>query len=168
MKYSDIVWLAPVPYEDGTKPELPQRHTFGAVGYDLALAEEERWFPDQVRIARIGMRLAEDLDFWPCAWPAPYAVGMLVLPRGSTFLKHGLLVVNSPGLVDPDYTEEIGVILWRPPRLADTQEPLVLPKGTRVAQAVFAHLSIPDIKAAEANPRRIARGGFGHTGGHGG
>jgi dUTP pyrophosphatase len=84
---------------------------------------------------------------------------MLVLPRSSLGLKFGLILPNSPGLVDADYAGPIGILVHN---LRD--EPVTVPAGTRVAQAVFVELKFPRlIEGGAADPRRT-RGGFGSTG----
>ncbi len=83
---------------------------------------------------------------------------MLILPRSSLALKFGLILPNSPGLVDADYAGPIGILVHN---LRD--EPVTLSAGTRIAQAVFVRLEFPIMEEAEADPGR-SRGGFGSTG----
>lgn len=132
----------------------PVRATAGALAYDLATIRAETIGPHATVIAPTGLQLAEDL---PC--DATRGLAMLILPRSSLPLKHGLILPNSPGLIDADYAGPIGIILHN---LKD--EPVRLPAGTRIAQALFVEVRFPEItRAAEGDPTRT-RGGFGSTG----
>ena len=133
---------------------LPARATTGAFGYDLATVEDETVGPRDTRVLAAGFALARDLPV-----TAEAGLAMLILPRSSLALKHGLILPNSPGLIDADYAGPIGIIVHN---LRDA--PVRLPSGTRIAQAVFVELKFPVVReVAEADPART-RGGFGSTG----
>jgi dUTP pyrophosphatase len=133
---------------------LPARATSGSFGYDLAVLADETVGPRETRILATGLQLAHDLPLGEAA-----GLAMLVLPRSSLGLKFGLILPNSPGLVDADYAGPIGILVHN---LRD--EPVTVPAGTRVAQAVFVELKFPRlIEGGAADPRRT-RGGFGSTG----
>lgn len=133
---------------------LPARATAGAFGYDLATVDEERIGPRETRIVPCGFQLAVDLPR-----TAAKGLAMLVLPRSSLPLRHGLILPNSPGLIDADYAGPIGIIVHN---LRDA--PCVLPAGTRIAQAVFAELHFPVVRETESADPSRTRGGFGSTG----
>lgn len=84
---------------------------------------------------------------------------MLILPRSSLSLKHGLILPNSPGLIDADYAGPIGIIVHN---LRDT--PSALAARTRIAQAVFVELRFPTLAETTAVDPTRTRGGFGSTG----
>jgi len=88
-------------------------------------------------------------------------VALQILPRSSTILKYGLIVGNSPGIVDADYTEEIGIVVYN---LNDF--PQTIEEGTRVAQAIFVPCIFPQIVFVDENMSsdRETRKGFGSTG----
>ncbi len=132
----------------------PARATPGALAYDLATIRDETIAPHGTVVVPTGLQLAEDL---PC--DATRGLAMLILPRSSLPLKHGLILPNSPGLVDADYAGPIGIIVHNL-----TDEPVRLPAGTRIAQALFVEVRFPVIaRAANGDPTRT-RGGFGSTG----
>lgn len=133
---------------------LPERATDGSFGYDLATIREERIAPRETRILPCGWKLAADLPR-----DDRRGLAMLVLPRSSLPLKHGLILPNAPGLIDADYAGPIGIIVHN---LRD--EACVLPAGTRIAQAVFAELRFPALREVNAADPRRTRGGFGSTG----
>lgn len=132
---------------------LPVRATAGSFGYDLATLEECTIAPGETTIVKTGMKLAADL---PCL--EEEGVAMLILPRSSLSLKYGLILPNSPGLIDADYGGEIGIIVHNL-----KNEPVTLEAGTRIAQAIFARVWLPAIKEASTETPR-PRGGFGSTG----
>lgn len=79
-----------------------------------------------------------------------------ITPRSGLARHHGITVLNSPGLIDPDYEHEIGVVL-----INLGQEAYGINKGDRIAQAV-----LQTITRVENIPTRdkIREGGFGSTG----
>lgn len=84
----------------------------------------------------------------------------LVLPRSGLALKHGISVVNAPGLIDAAYRGEIKVVLLN----TDRDHDYVIHRGDRVAQLVIQRVSqvtwniVDDLDGADRG------GGFGHTG----
>lgn len=132
---------------------LPARATAGSFGYDLAIVAEETVGPRETRVLPSGFQLAVDLPH-----DADGGLAMLILPRSSLALRHGLILPNAPGLVDADYAGPIGILVHN---LRD--EAVTLPAGTRIAQAVFARLAFPALTEADGDPSRT-RGGFGSTG----
>ena len=132
---------------------FPHRTTGGAFGHDLATIQEERVEGRETRVLPCGYQLAHDLPHDDTG-----GIAMLFLPRSSLSLKYGLILPNSPGLIDADYSGPIGIIVHN---LGD--DPVVLSSGTRIAQAVFVELKFPQLREDEADPSRD-RGGFGSTG----
>lgn len=133
---------------------LPARATSGSFGYDLATGADETVGPRETRVLPCGWQLATDLPH-----DAAGGLAMLILPRSSLALKFGLILPNSPGLVDADYAGPIGILVHN---LRD--EPVTVPAGTRIAQAVFARLEFPGVAEADAADPERTRGGFGSTG----
>lgn len=133
---------------------IPARATEGSYGFDLATVEDERIGPGETRVVPCGFKLAGDLPR-----DRTGGLAMLVLPRSSLPLKYGLILPNSPGLIDADYAGPIGIIVHNL-----RNAPVELAAGTRIAQAVFVRLEFPTIEeVAESDPDR-RRGGFGSTG----
>ena len=133
---------------------LPARATEGSFGYDLATMEETVVGEHQTTIVSCGFKLARDLPHDDSG-----GLAMLILPRSSLPLQHGLILPNAPGLVDADYAGPIGIIVHNL-----RSEPVTLAAGTRIAQAVFIEVKFPEVReVTEADPTR-RRGGFGSTG----
>jgi dUTP pyrophosphatase len=84
----------------------------------------------------------------------------LVMPRSGLALKHGLSVVNAPGLIDAAYRGEIKVVLLN----TDPEHDYELHRGDRVAQLVIQQVEavvwnvVPELDGVDRG------GGFGHTG----
>lgn len=74
--------------------------------------------------------------------------------------KNSIFVTNAPGVVDPDYTGEIGVLLYN-----GSSKPFYLKHGDRVAQALIVPFAAVRMKEVEQFPT-TERGdkGFGSTG----
>ena len=83
-----------------------------------------------------------------------------VQPRSGLAARHGITVVNSPGLIDSGYRGELQVLLINLGR-----EPFTIASGDRIAQLVVlpivrANLQVVDTFEESAR----GEGGFGHTG----
>jgi len=137
-----------------TDAPLPHRATGGSFGYDLATIRAERVAPHETTILPCGFKLARDLEH-----DERGGMAMLVFPRSSLPLKYGLILPNSPGLIDADYSEQIGVIVHN---LRD--EEVRLDAGTRIAQAVFVRVEFPALDVTDQSDESRTRGGFGSTG----
>jgi len=133
---------------------LPARATSGSFGYDLAIVQEETVAPHETRVLPCGFQLAADLPHDPGG-----GLAMMILPRSSLALAFGLILPNAPGLVDADYAGPIGILVHN---LRD--EPVTVPAGTRIAQAVFVRMEFPTVAEAEREDPLRTRGGFGSTG----
>lgn len=130
---------------------LPQYMTEHASGMDLraAVPEPVEIAPGAVRLVPTGIVIA-----------LPPGYEAQVRPRSGLALKHGLLVVNSPGTIDSDYRGEVSVILGN-----FGPEPFRVERGARIAQLVIQRVARADWKVCEhlAETER-SDGGFGHTG----
>ena len=73
----------------------------------------------------------------------PEGYAGFVQPRSGLAARHGLSVVNAPGLIDSGYRGEIRVVLLN----TDRSEPFVVEPGMRVAQLVV--LAVPELEVAE-------------------
>ncbi len=90
----------------------------------------------------------------------PPGHGGFLLPRSGLALRHGVTLVNAPGLIDAGYRDEIKVALVNTDPAAD----YVVERGDRIAQLVV--LPVPKISWIEvvALDGDNRGGGFGHTG----
>lgn len=109
---------------------VPERAYTGDAGLDLAACERVELGPGER--ATVGTGLA-------VAIPDGYAG--FVQPRSGLAAKHGITIVNAPGLVDSGYRGELKVVLLN----TDAREPFVVEPGMRIAQLVV--LPVPEVEA---------------------
>ena len=85
----------------------------------------------------------------------------LVVPRSGLAAKHGLTIVNTPGILDAGYRGEIKIILLN----TDRSEPYTITAGDRIAQLVIMPVSRARFVPVERLPgSHRGEGGFGSTG----
>jgi dUTP diphosphatase len=85
----------------------------------------------------------------------------LVLPRSGLAARHGVTVLNAPGLIDPGYRGEVKVVLLN----TDPAEPFEIELGDRVAQLlVLSPGEVVLVAASELERTVRGAGGFGSTG----
>ena len=85
----------------------------------------------------------------------------LVLPRSGLALRHGVTVLNAPGLIDAGYRGEVKVLLVN----QDRTMPVTLERGERIAQLVVQAVAAVDlVEVEELSASERGAGGFGSTG----
>lgn len=90
----------------------------------------------------------------------PHGYAALVVPRSGLAARHGITVVNGPGLIDSGYRGEIQVVL-----INLGTEPFIIERGDRIAQLVVIPVSEPEFTVVEELPESgRGSGGFGSTG----
>jgi dUTP diphosphatase len=75
----------------------------------------------------------------------PEGYAGFVQPRSGLAVKHGISIVNTPGLVDAGYRGELKVALLN----TDPHERFVVEAGMRIAQLVV--LPVPDVELVEVD-----------------
>ncbi|HEY2436259.1 MAG TPA: dUTP diphosphatase [Solirubrobacteraceae bacterium] len=129
---------------------LPRRAHPGDAGLDLHALEERMLAPGER--AAIPTGIAVEI-------PAGHAG--LVLPRSGLALRHGIALVNAPGLIDSGYRGELRVLLLN----TDRREPFQIERGDRVAQLVVIRtemVSVLEVQTLSVSAR--GAGGFGSSG----
>ena len=128
---------------------VPKQETHGAAGFDLASTIEARIYPGAYAMIPTGWAIQIPFDF----------VGM-VCPRSGLALKHGITVLNAPGIIDSDYTGEVKVLL-----VNHGERPFDIKPGDRIAQLVVAGYVRGLVKEVSRLSRETVRGdgGFGST-----
>lgn len=124
---------------------IPVRATAGSAGYDLSALEDVCLH--NVTKVRTGLRI--NLPAGTCG---------LVLPRSGLATKHGVTIINSPGLIDEDYEGEIIVSLW-----FTKHGTYQVHAGDRIAQLVVTPYVVHDI-AGDTTFKVRGAGGHGSTG----
>ena len=133
------------------RPEavLPEQAYEGDAGLDLAACEGAVLDPGQR--ATIGTGIAVEI-------PDGYAG--FVQPRSGLASRHGIGVVNAPGLVDSGYRGEIRVVLLN----TDESETFVVEPGMRIAQLVIAPVaSVRLVEVGELTASSRGDRGFGSS-----
>jgi dUTP pyrophosphatase len=85
----------------------------------------------------------------------------MVLPRSGLATRHGIALVNAPGLIDAGYRGELTVLLLN----TDVRSPFTVSEGDRIAQLVLVRIESPEIVEVDQLERSV-RGadGFGSSG----
>jgi len=124
---------------------LPAQAYDGDAGLDLAACEEVVLEPGQRAVVPTGIALA-----------IPEGYAGFVQPRSGLAARHGIALVNSPGLIDSGYRGEIRVVLLN----TDAAEAFHVRPGMRIAQLVVAPVaSVRLVEGGElATSERGARG----------
>ncbi len=105
---------------------LPTQAYDGDAGLDLAACERAELGPGERAVVGTGFAVA-----------IPDGCAGLVLPRSGLAARHGITVVNSPGLIDSGYRGEVKVILLN----TDPRETFVVEPGMRIAQLVLVEVA---------------------------
>ena len=129
--------------------KLPQRAHPGDAGADLFSMEEVTIPPGERREVGTGVALA-----------IPWGHAGFVQPRSGLAFKHGIMVINSPGLIDAGYRGEVRVSLYN-----SGKEPFVVGVGERIAQLVIQKFEDAEFVATDDLPQTVrGEGGFGSSG----
>jgi dUTP pyrophosphatase len=130
---------------------IPARATSGAAGYDLFSVDNYVVLPGRRVVVSTGISI--NLP------PGTYG---RIAPRSGLAVKHGLDTLA--GVVDPDYTGEVKVVLQN----LDFSQPFVIRPGYRIAQLILEKFEVVDVvELASENTQLVTeRGaaGFGSTG----
>ena len=125
---------------------IPARAYAGDAGLDLAACERVELAPGQRAVVGTGLAVA-----------IPEGHAGFVQPRSGLADRHGITIVNSPGLIDSGYRGELKVILLN----TDSAHAFVVEPGMRVAQLVV--LALPAVELAEVDELPATeRGARGH------
>ena len=129
---------------------LPARAHDGDAGLDLHALEPVRLEPGER--ASVSTGIAVEIP--------PEHAG-LVLPRSGLAVRHGIALVNAPGLIDAGYRGEIRVLLVN----TDRENVFAADAGDRIAQLVIVRVEGVEAVEAEALSQSArGEGGFGSTG----
>lgn len=86
----------------------------------------------------------------------------MICSRSGMALKYGIIVLNSPGIIDSDYRGEVRCIM-----INHSSIPFIIENGMRIAQMIIVPFrSASWIEGAELSGSARGKGGFGSTGRH--
>ncbi|MEA2439521.1 MAG: dUTP pyrophosphatase [Thermoleophilaceae bacterium] len=140
-----------LPFRRLTEAALaPRRANDGDAGYDLHAVEAIALGPGERASVGTGVAVA-----------IPPGHAGLVLPRSGLAHRHGITVVNAPGLIDAGYRGEVRVLLLN----TDRDAMFEVAVGDRIAQLVIVRHAEPElaeVDALDGTARGV--GGFGSSG----
>ena len=113
------------------RPEavIPDRAYSGDAGLDLSACERVELGPGQRAVVGTGLAVA-----------IPEGHAGFVQPRSGLAARHGITIVNTPGLVDSGYRGELRVVLLN----TDRERGFVVEPGMRIAQLVVVPVAEPE------------------------
>jgi dUTP pyrophosphatase len=128
---------------------LPARAYEGDAGLDLSACERVELGPGERAAVGTGLAVA-----------IPDGHAGFVQPRSGLAARHGITVLNTPGLVDAGYRGELKVVLLN----TDRSERFVVEPGMRIAQLVVVPVAFPEpTEVAELPPTERGEKGFGSS-----
>ena len=132
--------------EDAVVPERAYEHD---AGLDLAACERVELGPGERATVPTGLAVA-----------IPEGYAGFVQPRSGLAMRHGITIVNTPGLVDSGYRGELRVILLN----TDARERFVVEPGMRIAQLVIVPVPVvAPVEVAELPESERGVRGFGSS-----
>lgn len=130
--------------------KLPVRAHEDDAGYDLHALEAATLAPGERAAIRTGIAIE-----------LPPGHAGLVVPRSGLAARHGIAIVNAPGLIDAGYRGELKVLLLN----TDREAPFEVSVGDRIAQLVIVAVATPQVVEADALAATArGEGGFGSSG----
>lgn len=127
---------------------IPKKATSKSSGYDLYSTIDHVLQPGEIKLIPLGF-----------ATTIPDGYEVQIRSRSGLSLKYGVVVANSPGTIDADFSMEWGVILTN-----ISKQPFNIEKGTRIAQAVVQKVPDSEFVEIDSIQETDRKGGFGHTG----
>ena len=128
--------------------QIPTRGSEMAAGYDLYALEGTVILPGKRAVIPTGVAIE-----------LPEGVYGRIAPRSGLAVKNGIQI--GAGVVDPDYTGELKVVLFN----CDPQNPYVVKPGYRIAQLVLERFMVADVEVVDCvQETQRGEGGFGSTG----
>lgn len=124
--------------------------TTGACGFDFKCVWEYIFEPGEFKLVETGTVVE-----------VPEWYVLQVCPRSSTYKKHGLIQVNSVGIIDSDYAWENDTIKF--PYMNLSWQRQIIEDGTRIGQWVFVKIEKADFEVVDSMWNKD-RGWFGTTG----
>jgi dUTP pyrophosphatase len=129
---------------------LPSRAYAGDAGLDLHALEPAALQPGERTSVRTGI-----------AVEIPDGLAGLVLPRSGLADRHGIALVNAPGLIDSGYRGEVRVLLLN----TDRERAFEIGAGDRIAQLLLVRYEAPEVaEVDELSDSERGEGGFGSSG----
>ena len=117
---------------------VPTQAYLGDAGLDLAACERVELRPGERAVVGTGLAVA-----------IPEGYAGFVQPRSGLAAKHGITIVNTPGLVDSGYRGELRIVLHN----TDLETPFLVEPGMRIAQLVVVPIAEVEPTEVDELPR---------------
>jgi dUTP pyrophosphatase len=132
------------------RASLPSRAHPGDAGLDLHALDDGRLEPGERAMVPTGV-----------AVEIPHGQAGLVLPRSGNAARHGIALVNAPGLIDAGYRGELRVLLLN----TDREQAFAWNAGDRIAQLMLVEVGLAEVvEVEELVDSARGQGGFGSSG----
>ena len=132
------------------RAKLPSRAYADDAGLDICALEAAELGPGERTSVRTGIAIE-----------VPPGHAVLVLPRSGLAARHGIALVNSPGLIDAGYRGEVLVLLLN----TDRSQPVRIEAGERIAQLLPLQIESAEVREVEKlSESHRGTGGFGSSG----
>ena len=129
---------------------MPRYAHVGDAGLDLYSAEDATLAPGHRQLIGTGIALA-----------IPEGFAGFVQPRSGLAIRHGLSLVNTPGLIDSHYRGELKVIAVN----LDHETAIEIRRGDKIAQLVIQRVEYCELLEVDSlDETARGEGGFGSTG----
>jgi dUTP pyrophosphatase len=129
---------------------LPVRAHDDDAGYDLCAIEAATLAPGERAMVATGIAIE-----------LPVGHAGLVLPRSGLAARHGIALVNAPGLIDAGYRGELKILLLN----TDREAAFEIAAGDRIAQLVVVAVAPTEVVESDALATTVrGEGGFGSSG----
>ena len=129
---------------------LPARAHDADAGLDLSACDQLAIGPGERALVPTGL-----------AVEIPEGHVGIVAPRSGLALRHGISIVNAPGVIDPGYRGEVQVILLN----TDAVEAFTVERGMRIAQLLVMPLTpVEIVEVTDLAVSVRGSGGFGSSG----
>ena len=133
---------------------VPERATDGSHGYDLKADLQTPLVVAPGATVLVSTGVAVEL---------PTQIGMLILPRSGLSHRDGLLITNTPGLIDSDFRGPVQISFY-----SRRKDKYIIQPGDRIAQAVFVPIVHPRLQTAaeeeKVSSTKRGAGSHGSTG----
>ena len=90
----------------------------------------------------------------------PLGFAGFVVPRSGLALKHGITLVNTPGIIDSGYRGELKVVMIN----TDPTVDYLVTRGDRIAQILIQRIETIDWNVVDSLDGEDRGGGIGHSG----
>lgn len=140
--------------ESFNRIRIPRRSTSKSAGYDFVIPYNMEIAPHMSQVIKTGIKCNMDDD-----------TVLMIFPRSSMGIKHGIYLMNTVGIIDADYynnESNEGHIYIGLKNTSD--EPLQLSAGDRIAQGIFIKYGTILTESLGYVPVGNRKGGFGSTG----